>query len=196
LFIRHATGVFIGFLPESFELGVTGDYTSLFSGDALKSGLMGGISKAAHLFAGGQTFQNRVNTFQMWQGTKPIDMSLTCEVMAFVDPISEVIDPIRELMESAAPINNGDAGSGFFKAPGPNNWMDMSNRNMVMIGQLLRFDSVVFTNVRAKFDSVMHKSGAPLKADVTIDFMTSQVYSRTDINAMFLLGGGSGSSGE
>lgn len=180
-------------LPETFSLGVSSQFNQPF-GQGISNGTVGTAFKMAGL--GALTSQSM--TAQVWEGTQPIEMTLELEFVAESDPTSEVLDPIKDLMEMTMPSKGG---SGFLlEPPGPAykdviDWKAFEAQKggggakqiSVQIGTFLFFDNVVIENVNTTFHSMIHSSGIPLRATVSVTFKTFFIQLTDDIPGIFLV---------
>lgn len=187
-----------GYIPEQFNLSVHSQFNQPFGQDLLNSKLGTATKVAAGIAPISQSM-----TGQIWEGSKPIDLSMEMDLIAEYDPVMEVQERIKTLMKMALPSRGG---AGFLKTPGPS-YGSVTGRDAlnavqgwtgigsplgkaggvisISIGNFLYFDNVVIESVQAQFQSMMHRSGVPLHATVTINFSTFFIVLADDLDDIF-----------
>lgn len=188
-----------GYIPEQFNLSVHSQFNQPFGQELLNSTLGTTTKVVAGLAPISQSM-----TGQIWEGSKPIDLSMEMDLIAEYDPVMEVQERIKSLMKMALPSRGG---AGLLKTPGPSygsvtgrealnavqGWTGIGSPLgkadgviSIAIGNFLFFDNVVIESVQAQFQSMMHRTGVPLHATVTINFSTFFIVLAEDLDNIFV----------
>ena len=102
--------MFVGWLSESFNYSAGAQYDSPFQ-TVVGSGI------APLLSLGGVKVMPPVLTGQLWSGSETPELSIKVELVANVDPLLEIRDPIINLLKLVTPrLGNGGAS---MMSPGP-----------------------------------------------------------------------------
>jgi hypothetical protein len=119
----------IGNTPTDFEFSFNNEYVSLFDtlGDVIKSGgKEGWFGTGVDLLVGaglGFGLNTIASSLQIWKGTSPLDFTIPITFRAYSDPVTEVINPVRALIQMGSParLQLGGAGTalGAIRSPGP-----------------------------------------------------------------------------
>lgn len=196
---QGAGGVVQGWVPETFQIAVTSQFSQPF-GQGISNSTAGQATKAWM----GRALTSQSMTAQVWEGSQPIEITLEIEFVAETDPKKEVLEPIKKLLKMTMPSKDG---SNLLRPPGPKysdivDWkafLDPSRPTgksgvegsiSIAIGKFVYFDNVVIESVNSTFHSMMHSSGIPLRATVAVTFKTFFVPVSEDLDAMFPAGGG------
>lgn len=184
-------------IPET----VATAFASKFSQPFGQLGQDSKINTAAKILSG-TSLTSQLMTAQVWEGSDPVDMSLEVVFLAESDPIREVLEPIKQLLGLVLPAGKG----GVMTPPGPVWSSDLISQAQdsslaqqagvpsagsvpgtisLTIGNYLYFESVVITNVNVVWHSVIHSSGIPIRADVTIQFITYYIPVVEDLSTIF-----------
>jgi hypothetical protein len=209
--------------PQDFDLQLQNDYVDLFtafSGNMGPVGLGGvasnialGAINAATVFGYGMA---TLATVQVWKGTHPLDFTLPLSIRAYSDPRTDVIDPLRALIQMASP--SPAAAGAFLKSPGPTiadmvkavggQFMgggasgftiggalaNLNNAITMFFGTGVVVPGLIITGLHVKLSNrAERKTGLPIAAEATVSLRTCIAYSRDEVLAMFY-GAGFGSS--
>lgn len=211
----------IGNAPQDFDFNLTNEYTSLMQlagtfgvGTASVSNTAGNILKgsigvATALGVG----QAKAGTVQVWNGTSPLEFTLPISFRAYSDPLADVINPLRMLIQMASPTST----VGFLMSPGPSladafgsafksvassiesllGGTANTNSGASFLSGLnkaitLRFGSgivvpgLIITGLHVKMGSrAARGSGLPISAEATVSLRTFMVFSQNDVLNMF-----------
>lgn len=192
------------FVPETFQLGVVSSF-----GQPFGQGLNASAAGKASIMMTGNALTSQSMTAQIWEGTQPIEITLELEFVAESDPLIEVLLPIQRLLEMTMPSRG--LGGYLLEPPGPVykdliNWAAFDKaRNAlgidgiasgggaaakqiaVQIGNFILFDNVVIEQVNSTFHSLMHESGIPMRATVSVTFKTFFIQLKEDVKDIFLM---------
>ncbi len=197
-------------IPEQFGIHIMSDWHSILntmSAGEVASGAISGLASRVVGAAGGIA-KNLTGvtdvipqfTHQVWSSTSPINFSVPFQFNAVESDIDEVMKPIRELVKLAAPsvIASGYA-KGFLRAPGPSLIRKKSLGKSpysinLHVGNTFTFKDVIVTGVNFIGDSMFTINGNMISAQVDVNIMTSRIYTKSDIDKVFITMGGSSSS--
>lgn len=194
-------------MPEQFDLSAESDYAQAFPGGAAsfvdeKSRALGNLMRL-----NGYNMMTKEMSLQVWQGSSPMTFSLPLEFVAENDPYTEVTLPIANLYKLTVPRTVGDSG-GFLRAPGPTIDVNFSGLKdaagdilagdiskaisvrdniKLELGKHLVFKQVVIPSVSQSYNVQYAKGGQPIRATVTINFITLFTPTSTDIDEIFQL---------
>lgn len=185
------SGEFEGFKTLEFMLtneltfSVSADYSKVLntSISPLRS-LLQGVSKALigedSIFtqlAGGDFKKLGYQTFT---GGSPLDLSLSCSVIATTDAKEQVITPIWTLQNLVVPKAKGALEAFVYPGVSPiANSNEYSNANealsagdyVVTVGNFV-FDHILVKRVTPTFSKIVDQNGWPVSADIQIDLST------------------------
>lgn len=99
-------------MPENFMFDSTSNYEAPFAQGLFSSDMLRLASAAA-----GFKTSTQALTVQLWQGISDTELGLELEFQTETDPISEVRDPILNLLRLTTPL--ADPNTGLMKSPGP-----------------------------------------------------------------------------
>lgn len=181
------------FVPETFQLGVVSSFGQPF-GQGISNSALGQASKTL----AGNALTSQSMTAQVWEGTQPLELTLELEFVAETNPLTEVLLPLKRLLEMTMPSKG--AGGFLLEPPGPVykdivNWAafevkrgegQAARQITVQIGNFLLFDNVVIEQVNTTFHSMMHESGVPMRATVSVTFKTFFIQLKEDIPYLFM----------
>ena len=129
--------------------------------------------------------------FQAYTSPEPLNISITCSLMAITDAWHDVVDPIRRLQLFIAP-KEGDGGF-LTDYPGVDPVIAITGGNLenseglsfkdasIRIGQF-GFNHVVFKNIDTTFSTEVDRLGYPLSAKINMNFMTTFFLTQGMIN--------------
>jgi hypothetical protein len=212
--------------PTDFSLSLTNNYIDLTT--VLSSMFSGGLSPAAQaadamtklagagLAAG--VGMPLLASMQIWSGTGPLEFELPLSFRAYKNPKTEVIDPVRKLIQMASPRKAGPV----LTSPGPN-IMDMGGSKIVdamksaspsglisavsgiftasfltnlpraitmYFGKGIVVPGLLIKGVNIKMmNRADRKSGLPIACEATLSLCTVVAFSGDDILAMFYSSG-------
>ena len=132
---------------------------------------------------------NAVQQFPIWLSNSPISFDIPFEFRAMSDAQKEVVEPIKQLMALACPIEDGD----LLYAPGPRIKInsdgsfrfDPKYNIKLKIGNLMTIRNILITNVNPTFDSRFVASGAPISAKAEVSFRTLKAPTYQDLLSWF-----------
>ena len=213
-------------LTNELTFSVSADYSKAIntSINPLRSLLQDGVDALAQALLGAENggwFSGLVGGefkklgFQTFTGGAPIDLSLTCSVVATTNAKEQVIKPILQLQKLAVPKivgSEGDAGSFVFPGQsvfandeGADSIHDALNDAdyIVTVGNFI-FDHILVKRVTPTFSNIVDDEGWPVSAEVQIDISTmyiaydkmlDRIYDMNSENTGFAGGGLSGGGG-
>lgn len=106
--------VVTAYLPENFQMAFQSSFDQPFAQGLIQNQA---VNLAARAFAG-VSLTTQSMTIQVWQGTSPVDFSLTFIFVANDDPIKDVVWPIATLTKLALP-GRAQGFGGVLIPPGP-----------------------------------------------------------------------------
>lgn len=178
-------GIVEAWLPDTFGFGIETSWSPFMTNGQIIRGKIGELGNEASqvLFSNGQTLMTQSMSAQLFQGAGYVQFSLPLEFVANADPSQEVTEPIKKLLEMAAPTLAG----GFLKAPSTYN-TDLSPKDYVtlVIGTFFRASELICRSVVPVWDGMMAKGGTPFKARCDIILETMKIPTFEDINGWFL----------
>lgn len=132
---------------------------------------------------------NAVQQFPIWLGNSPISFDIPFEFRAMSNAQKEVVQPIKQLMALACPIEDGD----LLYAPGPRIKInsdgsfrfDPKYNIKLKIGNLMTIRNILITNVNPTFDSRFVASGTPISAKAEVSFRTLKAPTYQDLLSWF-----------
>lgn len=169
-----------------------------------------GVKDAFNAFTGisaftGSTF-NRAASIQVWIGTVPLDFTLPLSFRAYRDPLTEVMQPLVNIIQMASPK---DAGVGVLgdklSSPGPSPWdllnaykngglgvtsyqmlLSLDKAITMQIGRYTQVPGLIITGLSVKFGTrADRKSGLPIAAEATLNMKTVVSFSQQDVLSIF-----------
>jgi|SRR5690606_10546102 len=185
-------------LPENFQVNITSRYGRPL--DAPLSSLAGGggLAGAAEKIAAvstGMTSQSKYMSVAIWEGGCVLTFDMPFVFYAFQDAKKEVAEPIKKLMKLAAPSEL----AGLLVAPGPR----VLNASALMsgdiseaaslggdfitlhIGNFLRLEPCIITNVAPTFSTQFDANGTPISADVNVQIEAYYTITKEDLDKLF-----------
>lgn len=138
-------------------------------------------AKNATQAATGVTSITAFSSTQIWNGNMPLKFSLNLILLAFDDPLSEVMQPLQWLEEFAsgeiqglAAFNPTDLASGTATGRIPEVVTINLGRNMII-------PNCVIESITAPLDKEKTKDGYLVRAEVQLDIQTKTMLSKSDI---------------
>ena len=98
-------------LPEEFNLSFGGEWSAPFEEGIIDNAKVNMLSQMAGFKPATQSM-----TTQFWKGSSMSDITIPFQLVAISDTMRDVVIPLANLIRLSMPTN---AGSGFFRAPGP-----------------------------------------------------------------------------
>lgn len=132
---------------------------------------------------------NAVQQFPVWLSNSPISFDVPFEFRAMSDAQKEVVQPVKQLLALACPMEEGD----LLHAPGPRIKIK-SNGSLIFdpkyniklkFGNLMTIRNILITNVNPTFDSRFVASGAPISAKAEVSFRTLKAPTYQDLLSWF-----------
>lgn len=106
-------GIYIeGDVPEEIMFDVSAEYSAPFS-----EGLIGGEKLNTGMRMLGMSLTNQAMTAQVWQGSTSVRFSIPLIFQAELNPLKDVVTPLRDLLRLTMPIEDEDGA--LLEAPGP-----------------------------------------------------------------------------
>ena len=184
-------GDVIAAIPEDYSISLEAEW-----GQLSDRGGGGTLSIVASELTGYSTV-SRMSSAQAWQGSAPIDISLSLLFQAEVDAKREVVEPIKRLSRMALPRSAGSAE--FLIPPGSrvfnlrkkkeqdeegnvNKGDDRSSDYIVLkIGTFAKFDKVIITSVAPNMSGLMSTDGRPMSATCDVNFRTFYLFDQNEM---------------
>lgn len=179
-------------LPERISLAMGATWDTPFS-KANMADLLG--SKASQMTGGrissdtisqgagalGATGRFRHTSMQVWQESTPFEIAIPFVLVAEKDAKTEVMDKVKNLLKLCAPSTRMDN----LIPPGPTA-IETGTRVTVRVGNFLELDWAVVKNVSCDMNSILHKSGMPMHADVNISVESYYAcFTTADLDKLF-----------
>lgn len=142
------------------------------------------VKKGIDTFGGVVSGMNVSLGYQIFTGTSPLQVTLSCAVQARTNAFEEVVDPIRRLQLLVAPkVGEGGFVTDF---PGPDAMVALTGRAAVKdcsirVGRF-GFNHVLIKSVDPTFSTEVDQTGWPISANVQISFETTYQLSQNMIN--------------
>jgi hypothetical protein len=167
-------------LDEDVNLQLSTNYEPLYSGGGnLGLDVLGKISQEVTGIGGSSQFKQF--GFQVWKGTQPvvftINLSFYLGMANAFSGRTEVVNPMRKLINLTLPSEGGVAGS--LVAPGPSllelfgEGANVKTRTTsIRIGNILRFDRVVIKSVQPTFSKIPDSQGYPTSGKISMEVNT------------------------
>lgn len=132
---------------------------------------------------------NAIQQFPIWLSNSPISFDIPFEFRAMSDAKKEVVEPIKQLLGLACPMEEGD----LLYAPGPRIKINSNNtfsfdpkyNIKLKIGNLMTIRNILITNVNPTFDSRFVASGSPISAKAEVSFRTLKAPTYQDLMSWF-----------
>ena len=168
-----------GYLNKPISLSTQSDWSAMAEFPSVSRGLY------TMQAASGRTAMTWIGTSQAWQGTQPVNVSIGLTFVAIENSWEEVHEPCMRLL--GWPLPEDKAQWPVIKTP---LWLGLPGESggyiHALIGDHLIIDSLLPQSVTIDHDKVMDKGGIPVKAEVTIDFVTSCAMAATDIERWYI----------
>ena len=157
--------------PEQLAYAVSSTWEARLPG--LMQRLQGMRDGAAGVLGLGMI--HKEETRQIWQGTTPLEISLTLLFDAKYSAQKDVYEPIMALVGMALPeeVNN------ILLPPGPSR-LTKRNAITVIIGRYFRMEDGLMTSVQPTFDTRLASDGYPIAGQAEITIRASITYTRAD----------------
>lgn len=180
-------------MPENFSVNLNIDWAAQYANvvqDSIdkiggKTGQLAGYAtKLVPVF--GHSTQTKIMTAQIWQGTSGLELSVPFIFKANTSTDSEVISPIKQLMQVALP---SVSKLGTLVAPfSPLDAVQSGDNGGVTIditfGEFFRLPSCVITSISQSYDSIFDYRGNPISAKVDVQVRSYYVITREDIDLL------------
>ena len=155
------------------------------------AGVVGRSSGAGNAAAQtlGIAVKYKASSFQTWQSSDPMHFTIPFTLVALDDPVKDIKEKVVKLLKLVAPTELGP----ILKAPGPTLLDSVTGGRKITleIGQFIKLEPCVITDVQVQFDNVIGEAGIPLRAKINVDIKSWRTcFTTTDIDQMFAVGGG------
>lgn len=168
--------------PEQFTFAISSTWESRLPGIASAAQ----ATRDATAGVLGLGFIHKEETRQLWQGTTPIEVSLTLNFDAKDNAYNDVFVPLMCLAGMALPEEN--AHNVLFP-PGPTR-IDSRNAIQLVVGKYWRMDDGLMTSTQPTFDTRLAEDGYPISGQVEVTIRASITYSRSDFVKLGMLPSG------
>jgi hypothetical protein len=139
---------------------------------------------------------------KIWGGTKPLDLSIDCALVAAGNAKTDVYEPVYRLCQALLPrrVTAGMAGEinkalnlkgifEFMQAPGPSPMSPTGAGDIVQVavGNLITMNTCYLKSVRGRFSKSLDQNGYPLAAMLQVSFSAVQnsVFVDDEVNNAF-----------
>lgn len=120
----------------------------------------------------GTAFSLRFLTFQMWQGTLPLQFQMQLLFDAEDSAEGDVMSPTT-LLQSWSMPSRSDDGQGFWlHSPGPTPWDESNNRISLRIGRRIYIDTVIIPSCDISYETLTDADGNFIAATADVTFIT------------------------
>jgi hypothetical protein len=168
---------------------------------------MGGAGQyaGAAMKAAGWVPQSKALTAQIWGGTSYIELSIPFTFKVEIDPIAELINPIKQLLSLTLP--SADPTTGILKAPfavaDPKTMQDKNGGWTapaatgleINFGKFLTFPACIITGISKQYDCLFTQEGLPTSSKIDVHLRTMYCTTLGDVDKIFLGNGVSVSAG-
>jgi hypothetical protein len=147
--------------------------------------------------AAGFQSQNKTLSSNIWQGTSYMTLNIPFVFKVEKDVQSELLVPIKKLMEWALPTLTG---KGFLMQAPYSPGLDFVYESIqsspivkkaagdpvsVQFGNFFKLPSCVITTISQSYDSMFNSEGIPLSAKIDVSVLSTQVITYEDMQDMF-----------
>lgn len=168
-------------LDEDLNIQLSSNFEPLYSGGGnLGADLLGQISKDVGFT--GFSSQFKQFGFQVWKNTQPVTLNLNLRFyMGKTNAFSgrtEVVNPMRAIMNLNLPSEGGAAGS--LITPGPSvldlfgggSEASKGRTISLSVGNVIRFPKVIVRSVQPTFSSNVDTEGYPIEGKLAVEIQT------------------------
>jgi len=193
LYNEDKTVMFIGKLPEEFQLGLSGNWGAGF--DRALTAIMGGgaqqtIESSAQFL--GLSTRTKILTARTWEQPGYLDISMPISLYAYDTTTGDVLNPMKEMLKLCAPAMK----DGMLTSPGPTplktmmdstGTVDASSLNgeilTFQIGKWFKMCPCVVQSVTESVEGIMeHETGNPMSVSVTMEISSYFAVTKDDID--------------
>lgn len=201
-------------LQDKISLKITSEWEPF-----LPLGTVSQVANSATQLVGGVSLLSRFMTRRIWKGTSPIGITITLQFESINNTYNDVVDPVISLMKMALPYEDNDlqvfgAKIPLVSPPGPSpfttgndnvsndqklstgdvdkiaNSLKKGDQISIKIGNFMKFDSVIISEVTPEVSNRMSVDGFPISASVSISFETYEIITRETLSSRILMGRG------
>jgi hypothetical protein len=179
--VSNFYGNIVAIMQDDFHMEVESQWDPFFQ-TLTNSDFFKGLNAAAAL--AGRSAQNTIFSRRIWVNTTPLKMSVPLVFAARINPVNEVLNPVKQLQALALP---GKVSSGWLVPPGPSVYTGQG-ATTISIGTFMIFKSVIIQKVDIKFSNRMSAApyaGIPMSAEAIVHFETYEVVASNDLDDIY-----------
>lgn len=169
----------VAYLTEGSSVSLSNAYTEPFAGDQI--GELFNKSVGLAQTETDLTFNTVLNSVSVWEGTNPIDISLTLYFHAYTNAKKEVTEPIQQLLRLASAELNEKIP---FYSDGEFNMGRVPKTPMFDIGRKIKIPMAI-VDVQYELNAPKTKSGDFAYNTVTITCNPKKMLQRSAITSVF-----------
>lgn len=180
-------------LPENYQFSLSSNFDTPFNQPL--SDLMGGASgaKISKWATQGSTAVTGMTTMwkyfsgAVWTGGSALQLTIPFVLQAYEDPKTEVLMPMKKLMQAVAPSEYGT----MLRAPGPHVLNNGETGLLggdditVKIGRFFKLNPCIITNVDESFDTQFDHNGDPLGVVINVSILSYFTTTKEDLDKWF-----------
>lgn len=179
-------------LPENYQFELSTNFDNPFNGPisdmvgrAVGKNISGFATGATALY--GVTTMNKWLSGAVWTGGSLFQMTIPFVLQAYHDPITEVLLPMKQLMQAVAPSEDD---GGMLLAPGPHllNGQDGKlggDDITVKIGKFFTLNPCIITDVQESFDTQFDHDGNPIGVVINVSIRSFFTATKQDLDEWF-----------
>lgn len=178
-------------LPENYQFSLSTNFDNPFNqpvsdllgrGSAPISTVGKGVTAAT-----GMTTMYKYMSGAVWTGGSLFQLTIPFVLQAYEDPRTEVLLPMKQLMQAVAPSEIG----GILRAPGPHllnadNLFSLGGDDItVKIGNFFHLNPCIITNVDESFDTQFDHNGNPIGVVIQVTILSYFTATKEDLDLWF-----------
>jgi hypothetical protein len=183
-------------LPEELNLAAHSNWQPIFpvttiAGIAAQYGGLSGNLASRLAQVSGYNFMVQNLSWQIWDGTDPLEFSVSVLFDAYTSAMNDVLIPMTALESLALPYTQNTPG--VLYPPGPNiigagnTGAGSLGYTSIYLGNFAVFAPIIITSVSNTFDTRLDNNGIPIAGRSEVSIRTAFVFSRQDLAKAFYL---------